>query len=107
MENNIKSKYKLSKEANEEICSQIKGEIFDKVKSEKKPLAIIVGGQSGAGKGSLISYSKHQVEQTGKNITIITTDEYKPYHPNAIEIARKYPTRCRNMDRRNVKNSYR
>ena len=23
---------------------------------------------------------------------LITTDEYKPYHPNAIEIARKYPT---------------
>lgn len=93
MEKTIKEQYKLPQDLHEEIYREIEQEVFDGVNSEEQPIAIIVGGQSGSGKGSIISYSKRQVEEMKKSITIITTDEYKPYHPNAIEIARKYPTK--------------
>ena len=92
MENEVKENYKLPKVIHNEIYKKIEKEVFCISKPEKQPIAIIVGGQSGSGKGSVISYSKNQVEKTGKDIVIITTDEYKPYHPQAIEIAKKYPT---------------
>lgn len=92
MEKEIKEKYKLPQTLHDEIYKKIEKEVFYKSKTEEQPIAIIVGGQSGAGKGAVISYSKNEIEEEGKNIVIITTDEYKPYHPQAIEIAKKYPT---------------
>ena len=92
MEQSIKEKYKLPKEEHESIYKKIEHEVFHDSEPDEKPIAIIVGGQPGSGKGAVISASKKEVESTGKCIIIITTDEYKPYHPNAIEIARKYPT---------------
>lgn len=88
----IKDKYKLSEEEHMEIYKQIEQEVFGRVAPDSKPVAIIVGAQPGAGKGSIISYSKKQMEMEGKDIVIISTDEYKPYHPNAIEMSKKYPT---------------
>lgn len=88
----IKDKYKLSEEEHMEIYKQIEQEVFGRVAPDSKPVAIIVGAQPGAGKGSIISYSKRQMEMKGKDIIIISTDEYKPYHPNVIEMSKKYPT---------------
>lgn len=85
--------FKLSKEEHELIYRIIEREVFRKgQKGESKPIAIIAGGQSGAGKGSLIGYSMKQLEESGHSGLIITTDEYKPYHPRAVELAKKYPT---------------
>lgn len=92
MEQSIKDKYKLPEKKHQEIYKQIEKEVFEKASVSTEPIAIIVGGQPGSGKGAVISYSKKEAENAGKCIIIITTDEYKPYHPNAIEIARKYPT---------------
>ena len=91
MEQSIKDKYKLSEEEHNKIYKEIEKEVFVNSTPQDEPIAIIVGGQPGCGKGGVIAYTKNQVEANGKCI-IITTDEYKPYHPNAIEIARKYPT---------------
>lgn len=88
----IKKKYKLSEEEHMKIYKTIEEEVFGNANTDNEPVAIIVGAQSGAGKASVISYSKREIEEQGKCIIVITTDEYKPYHPNAIEIARKYPT---------------
>lgn len=95
MEKGTKSfieKYKLSPEEHEEIYTQIEKEVFANSPNEEQPIGIIVGAQPGSGKGGVISYSKEEIEKTGKVVIIITTDEYKPYHPQAIEIAKKYPT---------------
>lgn len=92
MEQSIKEKYKLSEEEHNKIYKTIEKEVFRNSTPDSEPIAIIVGGQPGCGKGGVISYTKNEVEQKGKCIILITTDEYKPYHPNAIEIARKYPT---------------
>ena len=92
MEQSIKDKYKLSEEEHNKIYKEIEKEVFVNSTPQDEPIAIIVSGQPGCGKGGVIAYTKNQVEANGKCIILITTDEYKPYHPNAIEIARKYPT---------------
>lgn len=84
--------YKLSDEEHNKILENIEEEVFGSISPSESPVAIIVGGQSGAGKAALISYSKNQMEELGKKLTIITTDDYKPYHPKSIEIAKRYPT---------------
>ena len=65
--------------------------IFNNVTPVDNPTAIIVGAQPGSGKGSLIGYSKSTFKDN--NIVIITTDDYKPFHPKAGEIALKHPTK--------------
>ena len=91
MDQSEKEKYKLSSEEHQKIYIQIEEAVFNGVGKAEHPVAIIAGGQSGSGKGALISYSKKQVEQTGTNIIIISTDEYKPFHPSAIELAKMHP----------------
>ena len=92
MEQSIKEKYKLSEEEHNEIYKRIEKEVFRNSTPDDQPIAVIVGGQPGCGKGGVISYTQNEAKANGKCIILITTDEYKPYHPNAIEIARKYPT---------------
>lgn len=93
MENNkgLISRYKLSKAEHEKIYELIKKMVFYNVHPVNKPTAVIVGGQPGSGKGSLIGYSKSKFNDD--NVVIITTDDYKPFHPNASEIAKKFPTK--------------
>lgn len=92
MEQSIKEKYKLSEKEHNEIYKRIEKEVFRNSIPDDQPIAVIVGGQPGCGKGGVISYTQNEAKANGKCIILITTDEYKPYHPNAIEIARKYPT---------------
>ncbi|MBR3673257.1 MAG: zeta toxin family protein [Clostridia bacterium] len=92
MEKDFMEQFKLSKEMHDSIYKRIESEVFRNSEKEKNPVAIIVGGQPGCGKGAVIAYSKKQIENANKDVVIITTDEYKPYHPDAIEIAKKYPT---------------
>jgi len=92
MEQAEKLKYKLSEEEHYRIYKKIEEVVFGNAKKSERPIAIIVGGQSGSGKGAVISYSKRQAEMSGKNMIIISTDEYKPFHPNAADLAKKFPT---------------
>ena len=92
MNQNIMDKYKLTADEHQSIYKKIENEVFDSMLTSNEPIAIIVGAQSGAGKGAVITYSKNELESQGKQVIIITTDEYKPYHPKAIEMAKKYPT---------------
>lgn len=86
----IKKKYKLSDEEYNEKYNLIKKIFFKDKTSMNRPIAIIVGGQTGAGKGLLISNGKKQFEDD--NVIIINSDEFKPFHPKASEIAEKYST---------------
>lgn len=87
----LKEKYKLSNKEHFKIFQEIKKYYLTNVTSEDRPIAVIVGAQPGSGKGSLIGYSKNQFDNPN-NVVIITTDDYKPFHPKASEIAQKYPT---------------
>lgn len=86
----IKKKYKLSDKEYNEKYNLIKKIFFKDKTSINRPIAIIVGGQTGAGKGLLISASKKQFKDD--NVIIINSDELKPFHPKASEIAEKYST---------------
>ena len=56
-------------------------------KSSKQPIAILLGGQSGAGKTTI-----HRIKQKGfqGNIIIIDGDSYRSFHPNYLGLQEKY-----------------
>ena len=86
----IKKKYKLSDDEYNEKYNLIKEIFFKNKVPVQSPIAVIVGGQTGAGKGLLISNGKKLFKDN--NVVIINSDEFKPFHPQASEIAEKYST---------------
>ena len=83
------AKYKLSQEEHDRIYETIKRVwTFAKYPTNDK-IAVIIGGQTGAGKSGIISYSMKMFEDG--NVVVINSDEIKPFHPKAEEIARLYP----------------
>lgn len=57
-----------------------------KVDEKRKPIAVVLGGQPGAGKSALQDIAKQNIP----DIIIINGDEYRKYHPNFDEIYRAY-----------------
>ena len=85
----ILKEYKLNDEDHEYLYETIKRIwTLDKFPVEN-PIAVIIGGQTGAGKSGIISYSQKMFEDG--NVIIINSDEIKPFHPKSEEIAKKYP----------------
>ena len=74
-------KGKLTDEDNESIYQQKK--LFERntigVKSQERPTAVIVGGQPGAGKTSIVNRFKIEFENSG--VAHIDCDELRRYHP--------------------------
>lgn len=89
MEEEILKKYKLSDETHDFYYDIIKRTYTSGKTPVKNPIAIIIGGQTGAGKSSLIGYSTEMFSDD--NVVIINSDEIKPFHPKSEEIARLYP----------------
>lgn len=85
----ILKKYKLSEETHDFYYDIIKRTYTSGKIPVKNPIAIIIGGQTGAGKSSLIGYSTEMFSDD--NVVIINSDEIKPFHPKSEEIARLYP----------------
>lgn len=88
LDKEIVKQYKLTNEEHENIFEKIKEIYFFNKKPVKNPVAIIVGGQTGAGKTGLISYSQNQFKDD--NVVIINSDDIKAFHPYGAEIAKKY-----------------
>ena len=89
-EEEILRKYKLSDEEHEQYYQTIK-RIYTSGKTPvKRPICVIIGGQTGAGKSGIIGYSNKMFSDD--NVIIINSDEIKPFHPKSEEIARLYPS---------------
>ena len=88
-EEEILKKYKLSEEDHNFYYEIIKRTYTSGKTPVETPVAVIVGGQTGAGKTGLIGYSSKMFEDG--NAIIINSDEIKPFHPQSEEIARLYP----------------
>lgn len=88
----IKKKYKLNEKEFEEMYENTRKIIFQNVKTNKKPIAIIIGGQTGAGKGGMDVYSKKEFKKEGLDSIVIDVDVFRMLHPKAKEIITKYPT---------------
>lgn len=82
-------KYKLTQEQVEQIkYTIIESLIYDKTPSEN-PLAIVVGGQSGAGKTALINYTQQLSSQ--RSFITIDNDYFRGFHPQANVIREQHP----------------
>lgn len=85
----VKAKYKLSKEEHNGIFEKIKQiMLFGKFPVEH-PKAIIDIAPPGSGKTGLNAYGAKQFNDN--NVIIINNDELRKFHPNADEIAKLYP----------------
>lgn len=88
-EQEILQKYKLSQQEHDLYYKIIKRTYTSGKIPVQNPTAIIIGGQTGAGKSGLIGYSTKMFKDG--NVIIINSDEIKPFHPQSEEIARLYP----------------
>ena len=62
---------------------------FDNAKTEKQPIAIILGGQPASGKTQLFAHIENNI-YPDKQFVIINGDEYRAYHPRSNDIATKH-----------------
>ena len=85
----ILKKYKLTDEEHEQYYQTIKRIYTGGKIPVSNPIAVIIGGQTGAGKSGIIGYSTKMF--TDENVIIINSDEIKPFHPQSEEIAKLYP----------------
>lgn len=88
-EKEILKKYKLTDDEHNEYYDIIKRIYVDGKMPQENPIAIIVGGQTGAGKSGILGYSSKMFENN--NVIIINSDEIKSFHPKSEEIAKLYP----------------
>lgn len=85
----ILERYKLTNEEHDYLYNIIKRIWTLQKYPVSNPIAVIIGGQTGAGKSGIISYSQKMFEDG--NVVIINSDEIKPFHPKSEEIAKEYP----------------
>lgn len=85
----IKKRYKLTKEEHDEIQQAILRIWFDDKFPVENPKAIIDIAPPASGKTGLNGFGKDQFFDN--NVVIINSDEFKPFHPKVDEIARLYP----------------
>ena len=88
-EEELLKKYKLTEEEHNEYYDTIKRIYVGGKIPQKNPIAIIVGGQTGAGKSGILGYSSKMFSDD--NVIVINSDEIKPFHPKSEEIAKLYP----------------
>lgn len=88
----IKEQYALTKEQLEDMYKKAEELIFYKKQIQTfEPIAILTGGQPGAGKSSLVVNAKKQFKNIGINPIILDGDTYRGLYPKATEIAKKHP----------------
>lgn len=59
--------------------------------SENVRMAVVLGGQTGAGKSALIAETKKEFKANGRNIVLIDDDQYRKLYPYGKEILRECP----------------
>lgn len=59
--------------------------------NNRSPIAILTGGQPGAGKSSIVIKSRLDFQKIGVNTVILDGDTYRGLYPNARQIANEQP----------------
>lgn len=81
--------YKLTEEENRRIGNAINQIMMFGKQPQETPIAVIDIAPPGSGKTGLNGYALKQFPN--ENLIIVNNDELKPFHPQANEIAEKYP----------------
>ena len=81
----LRQEYRLTEKQKENIGRIIIDHFTLHVDSVDEPIAVILGGQPGAGKGELTNVSLSLLKY---NVVICNADDYRDYHPKAEEIKR-------------------
>ena len=89
LEQEIIQKYALTSKQIDEITLAILNTLTYNKLPSTNPLAIVVGGQPGAGKTALINYTS-KMSSERKFITV-DNDFFRCFHPKADEIKELYP----------------
>lgn len=78
--------YRLDDERHQTIFEQvIKPNLFADVTPSSQPIAIIFGGQPGAGKSAALDVAKRELDHKGGSVEIIG-DDLRAYHPRYEEL---------------------
>ena len=88
-EQQIISHYKLNEEQLINATNTIISVLQQDKQPSKNPIAVVVGGQPGAGKTALINFTKQLSSQ--RDFIIIDNDFFRNFHPQADEIKANYP----------------
>lgn len=88
-----KEKYEMTEQELEDMYQRIRGLIFYNCIPEQngKPVAIITGGQPGAGKSGCVIEAKRELADKGKESIVLDVDVYRGLYKNAAELAIEYP----------------
>lgn len=60
-------------------------------KNTEKKFSIVLGGQAGAGKSSLVAEAKRKFKEQGRRIVVIDDDEYRKFYPYREQILEEVP----------------
>ena len=85
----ILGRYKLTDKQIKDITQVIINTLTHNKMPSKNPLAIVVGGQPGAGKTALINYTKRLSNE--RDFITIDNDFFRSFHPKAEEIKQYFP----------------
>ena len=88
-----KKKYEMTKEELDEMYFKTRDSIFKKVKPEtkEKPIAMVMGGQPGAGKSGLVMQSRRNFQSIGRDVVVLDVDAYRGFFKNSARLAQEYP----------------
>ena len=85
----ILKKYSISDEEKEKIGEIAEGILTYNKKPVDKPICVIVGGQTGAGKSGLIAYSSKMFPNG--NVIVLEDDSLRHFYPNEQFLSENYP----------------
>lgn len=84
----MNEKYQLAEAEHNLILQELIRALEHEATPVEKPVAIILGGQPGCGKGGLVDLSINEFKN--QNAAVINGDEYRKYHPKSREILKKH-----------------
>lgn len=87
----VDERFALSLKDHEAIYRQIEHATFFNTSPVERPRGIVLGGQPGTGKSTLLERSKEEFEDG--NVVVINGDEYRYYHPGVAQIVKEDPMR--------------
>ena len=88
----LKEKWALTEEEFNKMYNQVEEITFREIIPNKdKPTAIVIGGQPGAGKSSLVLKSNLEFYLNGNDMVILDMDIYRSLYKNSFYIARNFP----------------